>query len=236
MDEGPKKTPTPEPKKAPVALPDEPLEELDENAPISFLEHARALASVAAAILITIGVTVFIGNMAIPPGGGTPDIREIPGGVQSVIDSLFGGAKPETGYPRIRVDRVGIDLLMVKGDGKTPPAKFEAFTYPGADYLLTGDEKGGGNSYVYGHARNGMFWNLHNTKIGDVVMVDYGGGKVLRYRIAEIHPKVDWKDLQWLQPTSDDRLTLQTCNGWRDEDPRFIVVAHRIPDQTALSH
>ena len=42
-----------------------------------------------------------------------------------------------------------------------------------------------------------------------------------------------WKDLEWLQPTTDDRLTLQTCNGWRDQDPRFVVVALRVPDQTA---
>jgi LPXTG-site transpeptidase (sortase) family protein len=77
-----------------------------------------------------------------------------------------------------------------------------------------------------------MFWNLHNLHIGDVVVVDYGSNKTLRYRVAEIHPKIFWKDFQWLQPTSDDRLTLQTCNGWKDEDPRFIVVARRITSAT----
>ena len=199
--------------------------------PSPLMEQARALLSVMAAVLITVGVTIMIGNLAIPPGGGAPDIREVPGAVQQYLDTLFGGAKPEEGYPRLKASRVGIDLLLVKGDGKTPPAKFRAFTYPGADYLLTGDEVGGGNSYVYGHARNGMFWNLHYLRIGDVVEVDYGGSKVLRYRVSELHRSVDWKDLEWLQPTSDDRLTLQTCNGWRDEDPRFIVVARRIPDQ-----
>ncbi|HEY8741195.1 MAG TPA: sortase, partial [Candidatus Dormibacteraeota bacterium] len=61
-------------------------------------------------------------------------------------------------------------------------------------------------------------------------------GKVNRYRVSEIHGSVNWKDFSWLQPTSDDRLTLQTCNGWKDEDPRFIVVAHRVAvSPTALA-
>jgi LPXTG-site transpeptidase (sortase) family protein len=80
-----------------------------------------------------------------------------------------------------------------------------------------------------------MFWNLHNLNIGDTIEVDYGGGKVNRYRVSELHKSVNWKDFSWLQPTSDDRLTLQTCNGWKDDDPRYIVVAHRVTDTpTAL--
>jgi LPXTG-site transpeptidase (sortase) family protein len=126
-------------------------------------------------------------------------------------------------------------LLLVKGDGRTPPVKYEAFTYPGADHLLSGPTTGGSNSYVYAHARSGMFWRLHDLRIGDLVDVDYGLGKTMHYRVAEIHPSVDWKDFSWLQPTSDDRLTLQTCNGWKDDDPRFIVVARRVPDTIALA-
>ncbi|MHB8507904.1 MAG: sortase [Candidatus Dormibacteria bacterium] len=173
---------------------------------------------------------------SIPPGGGSPDIREIPGAIGSVVTQALGSAQPEAGYPRIRIDRVKIDLLLAKGDGKAPPVKAEAFTYPGADHLLTTGTPGGGNSYVYAHARQGMFWALHDLRIGDVVTVDYGGGKVLKYRVSELHPKVNWRDFKWLSPTTDDRLTLQTCNGWKDDDPRFIVVARRIQDATALNN
>ena len=165
--------------------------------------------------------------------GYNPDIREIPGEVSGAIQSVV--AQPEPGYPRIIIKKVKIDLLLVKGDGKTPPVKYEAFTYPGADHLLA-DQGTPGNSYVYAHARDGMFWTLHNLNIGDEVDIDYGGGKVFRYRVSELHKSVNWKDFSWLQPTTDDRLTLQTCNGWRDDDPRFIVVAHRIADNpTALA-
>ncbi|HXA41418.1 MAG TPA: sortase [Candidatus Solibacter sp.] len=177
-------------------------------------------------------VLVFYGFSQLAPPGSTVDLRELPGEVNNAIQAAV--AQPESGFPRIKISNVNIDLLITKGDGKTPPVKYEAFTYPGADHLLTGDQNGGSNTYVYAHARNGMFWRLHDLHIGNIITIDYGGGKTLRYRVSEIHPSVNWKDLQWLQPTTDDRLTLQTCNGWKDDDPRFIVVALRIPDATAL--
>jgi LPXTG-site transpeptidase (sortase) family protein len=191
------------------------------------LYDTRLVASILAVVLAGYGFA------QLAPPGATPDIREIPGEVSNAIQAA--AAQPETGFPRIKISAVSIDLLLVKGDGKTPPVKYEAFTYPGADHLLTGDESGGSNTYVYAHARNGMFWRLHDLHIGNIVDVDYGGAKILHYRVSEIHPSVNWKDLNWLQPTTDDRLTLQTCNGWKDDDPRFVVVARRVPDKTALA-
>jgi LPXTG-site transpeptidase (sortase) family protein len=179
-------------------------------------------------------VLLLIAAQLLKTPGASADIREIPGQVNGLIQQTV--AQPEPGYPRIRIKRVGIDLLMVKGDGRTPPVKYEAFTYPRADHVLA-QQGTAGNTYVYAHARTGMFWNLHDVNIGDTIEIDYGGGKISRYRISEIHKSVSWKDFEWLQPTSDNRLTLQTCNGWRDEDPRLIVVAHPVPDtSTALAH
>jgi sortase (surface protein transpeptidase) len=191
-----------------------------------WLYDTRVVASMVAAVLAGFGFA------QLAPPGTSPDVREIPGEVGNAIQAA--AAQPETGFPRIKISTVSIDLLLVKGDGSTPPVKYEAFTFPGADHLLTGDQNGGSNTYVYAHARNGMFWRLHDLHIGGLIDVDYGGGRVLHYRASEIHPSVNWRDLNWLQPTTDDRLTLQTCNGWRDDDPRFIVVARRIPD-TALA-
>jgi sortase (surface protein transpeptidase) len=192
-----------------------------------WLYDRRVVASIVAAVLAGYGFA------QLAPPGTSPDIREIPGEVGNALQAA--AAQPETGFPRIKISTVSIDLLLVKGDGSTPPVKYEAFTFPGADHLLTGDQNGGSNTYVYAHARNGMFWRLHDLHIGGLIEIDYGGGRVLHYRASEIHPSVNWRDLNWLQPTTDDRLTLQTCNGWRDDDPRFIVVARRIPDKTALA-
>ncbi|HEV3233420.1 MAG TPA: sortase [Candidatus Dormibacteraeota bacterium] len=192
-----------------------------------FVLDTRVVGLVAALVLVGVGLTQLF------PPGAQFDIRELPNLAGNALQGI--GAQPESGYPRIRISRVSIDLLLVKGDGKTPPVKYEAFTFPNADHLLAANSDGTGNSYVYAHARNGMFWRLHDMRIGDNIEVDYGNNKVYKYRVAEIHPQVNWRDLTWLQPTPDDRLTLQTCNGWKDDDPRFIVVARRVSDQTAIN-
>jgi len=201
-----------------------------------WIRQPRSIALLLAFALIVAGAVMYGVQLATPPDGGAPSITEIPGGVGALIDSVNPfGPKQESGYPRIKIDKVGINLLLVKGDGKTPPVKYEAFTYPGADHLLGVSNPGSGNSYVYAHARPGMFWNLHNLHIGDTITIDFGSGKTIQYRVSQLHTSVDWRDLRWTYPTTDDRLTLQTCNGWRDQDPRFIVVALRVSNQTALA-
>ena len=122
-------------------------------------------------------------------------------------------------YPRIELPRVGINLALVPGDGRTPPAVAEAFVYPGPRP---------GNTYIYAHARAGIFWGLHNVRLGDAVLIDYGHGERQRYRVSQIVPSVDPRNLSYLRPATDNRLTLQTCNGWTDLDPRFIVIAEPI--------
>ncbi|MFN2463930.1 MAG: sortase [Candidatus Dormibacteria bacterium] len=185
------------------------------------LIDSRIIGSVVGALFLLAAVLMY------NTPGYTPDIRALPGEVSGLLQQAV--ASKEQGYPRIRISRVHVDLLLVKGDGKTPPVKYEAFTYPNADHLLA-EQGTPGNTYVYAHARTGMFWELHDLNIGDTIEVDYGGGKVVKFAVTELHRSVSWKDFSWLQPTGDDRLTLQTCNGWRDEDPRFIVVAKKKPD------
>jgi LPXTG-site transpeptidase (sortase) family protein len=188
----------------------------------------RALSALAAGGLVVAGLFYSTPTAATSASGSLAGLPGQAGG--SILDSLTGSAPRQAGYPRIRIARVGIDLLLVRGDGKTPPVAAEAFTYPGADHLLTTGTPGGGNTYIYSHARVHMFWELHDLVIGDIVEIDYGGGKILRYRVSEIHRNVDWRDFSFTRQTNDDRVTLQTCNGWLDTDPRFIVVALRIPD------
>jgi sortase (surface protein transpeptidase) len=72
-----------------------------------------------------------------------------------------------------------------------------------------------------------MFWNLHRVRLGDVVEVELGPGRNLVYRVRSILPSVDYRDLSYTRPTAGSRLTLQTCNGWGERDPRFIVIAER---------
>jgi LPXTG-site transpeptidase (sortase) family protein len=76
-----------------------------------------------------------------------------------------------------------------------------------------------------------MFLGLHHSKVGDVVVVEMSQGDKRYYQITEIHSDVRWNDLEWLQHSNDNRITLQTCNYSGDYDPRFVVVAKLIsPD------
>lgn len=132
---------------------------------------------------------------------------------------------------RIGIARLGIDLALAYGDatrdvprpgyaGKTPEDL--ALVFPGSAAIASG-----GNTYVYAHARTGMFLSLWKVAIGDEVVVysPTDASARYRYRVTEIHPRVDPSDTSWLDPAGPERLTLQTSTGPTPQDPRFVVVA-----------
>lgn len=129
---------------------------------------------------------------------------------------------------RVVIERLGIDLPLVWGDvgrdvprdnyaGATPERV--ALVFPGS--ALPG---AGGNTYIYSHARTGMFLTLWNVQAGDIVELRWPDG-VLRYTIQRIVPRVDPTDTSWLNPHGPERITLQTSTGPRASDPRFVAVA-----------
>jgi len=128
---------------------------------------------------------------------------------------------------RVRVERLGIDLPLLPGDTDRD-AVLQA-TPTGAAFLLPASAipGSGGNSYIYAHARAGMFLSLWGVSLGDVVEVTMAFGEVRRYLVTEIHPRVAPTDFSYTLPTRDERITLQTSTGPRATDPRFVVVAAR---------
>jgi hypothetical protein len=128
------------------------------------------------------------------------------------------------GY-RVKIVRLGIDLPIEEGDLERDTVRQEtpenlAFHLPGS--AIPG---GGGNSYIYAHARRGMFLSLWSAREGDVVVVVAPDGRQLRYVVSEVHPRVDPSDVSWAAPSATERLTLQTSTGPSPGDPRFVVVA-----------
>jgi sortase (surface protein transpeptidase) len=130
-----------------------------------------------------------------------------------------------TGGFRIQIPRLGINLPIAEGDvqrdviaGRTPDGY--AFHLPGTAVL--GES---GNSYLYAHARVGMFLSLWNARVGDQVFLASPDGGRIEYRVTEVHPRVPWQDTSWVRPTTDSRLTLQTSTGPKPDDPRFVVIA-----------
>lgn len=128
------------------------------------------------------------------------------------------------GY-RVRIARLQIDLPLKEGDVRrdvddqqTP--EHAAFHLPGT--ALPGDKS---NTYIYAHARQGMFLSLWNAKEGDEVTVVAPDGRTLTYVVTEVHPKVPYNEISWAMPTGEERLTLQTSTGPDPQDPRFVVIA-----------
>ena len=129
---------------------------------------------------------------------------------------------------RITVPRLGIDLPMALGDverdvrqGATP--EDVALLFPTTNVPGTG-----GNSFIYAHARNDMFLQLWNVKLGDRVRVTATDGTRFDYVITQIVPRVDPADTSWLDPNGTERLTLQTSTGPTGAQPRIIAVAQRL--------
>ena len=128
------------------------------------------------------------------------------------------------GY-RVQIPRLAIDLPITEGniirdtvDQKTP----ENFAF----HLPTTSIPGlGSNTYIYAHARVGMFLNLWNAVPGDEVYISTPDLRALKYVVTEVHPRVAPNDASWVKGTAEERLTIQTSTGPNPADPRFVVIA-----------
>jgi LPXTG-site transpeptidase (sortase) family protein len=186
----------------------------------------------AGARTVRASVTVTSPSITIRCAGGLPrtSIRPPDGFVDAPSDAmLMPPAGPNVVAPTgplpaigVRLDRLGIDLPLVEGDGVTVPEGAAAH-YPGTAWPGEGS-----NTYVYAHAREGHFLELWQVRTGDVVDVDLADGSVARYRVSEILPTVAWDAIEMLAPSSTEILTLQTCLTYDVTAPRFVVIAERI--------
>jgi sortase (surface protein transpeptidase) len=134
---------------------------------------------------------------------------------------------------RIAIPRLGIDLPLDVGDiGRDVPRPgYSGETPEGVALLFPGSSVPGkgGNSYIYAHARAGMFLALWGARIDDVVVLLRADRSPIRkYQIAFVVPRVDPDDTHWLETGGRERLTLQTSTGPRPADPRFIAVAYPV--------
>ncbi|HYU81711.1 MAG TPA: sortase [Candidatus Polarisedimenticolia bacterium] len=196
----------------------------------------RSFTVLAGVLLLAVGIALVAGG-GLPRAGSvapialpSPTASATPGptasaGATSVAPTPAATIGPIPDGYRVLVPRLGIDLPIAEGDVERDvvvqktPENF-AFHFPGT--AIPGTL---GNSYLYAHARQGMFLSLWNARVGDQVSITTPAGSALKFVITEVHPRVPPADTSWLQPTSDERLTLQTSTGPNSGDPRFVVVA-----------
>jgi sortase (surface protein transpeptidase) len=149
---------------------------------------------------------------------------------------------------QMQIPSVGINIRVQKATSKQdcdfPPEH-------GAWILCGGSEPGRGtNAYIFAHAQVGMFLPLWNVQLGAEVRVLMSDGKVLVYRVTEVHPNISCPDTRadpmpanleplalkyaptdcrqgafWSGPSNHERLTLQTSQGFNRNWGEFIVVA-----------
>ena len=166
---------------------------------------------------------------SLTPGAGTPTSSRLSQTAAPGSSAPTASAPPTVdGEPgiqanRIRIDRLGINLAIVEGDGIDAPlgkvAHFPSSAWPG----------GGTNIYIYGHARTGMFIRLWDARAGDTVALGLVDGTTRTYLVTRILPRVPWDAVQYLDPTPTEQLTLQTCTSYYPTAPRFVVIAVPAP-------
>ena len=129
----------------------------------------------------------------------------------------------------------------------------------GAYVICRGDQPGRDtNAYIFAHALNHLFKPLWNVQLGAEVIVTMSDGSVLRYLVTEVRPNVPCPDanppdpglnpppgelplvlqyaencsegVRWTIPTPNERLTLQTSQGYNRNWGEFVVIAEPPPD------
>jgi sortase (surface protein transpeptidase) len=178
---------------------------------------------IAGGALILVGVLLVAGLGSGRPAADGPS-ASAPARTGAPTTEPAAAAPIPIGY-RVQIPRLGIDLAIAEGDltrdidqQKTPEGS--AFHLPGTSVPGLG-----GNTYLYAHARAGMFLSLWNVQLGDAVVISTPDLRALNYVISEVHPRVAPDDVSWAQPTASERLTLQTSTGPNAGDPRFVAVA-----------
>ena len=203
------------------------------------------LAAVVALIFIASAVGLLLASarppLSAPVGGSvaaasaTPtappsQALQLPNTAESPSPSATPNALDVSGL-RIRIPRLSIDLPLEVGDPArdVPRAGYAGGTPENIAFVFPGSKNPGegGNTYIYAHARTGMFLNLWNAHLADVIEITRADGAVAwTYDVVQIVRAVDPSDTHWLDPSGPERLTLQTSTGPSPEDPRFIVVAY----------
>lgn len=194
----------------------------------------------------------FIDKVSPPPADQSDaiNIPSVPGGSSNAAPAIStraaGGPPPGSlsGYypperlriPSIRLDAPVVDVQMqeVSLDGQTamqwlPPDEFAAGWQQGSASLgRVGNTVLNGHNNIFGS----VFAVLYTVSVGDQILLD-SGGITFVYQITNIMKlKEKYEPLstrlenaQWLQPSTDERVTLVTCWPPRTNLYRLIVVA-----------
>ena len=121
---------------------------------------------------------------------------------------------------RILIPNANIDLPIVSA--KVINGYWELSETTASYGLGSGLPGENGNTVIFAHARDGLFYNLKDVKMGDIVYV-FSKNMWFRYKVNKI-TAVYPNEVDVINPTKTQVLTLYTCTGF-DDQKRLIVQA-----------
>lgn len=137
-----------------------------------------------------------------------------------MAEGLLKGSKISEPPVRIVIPSSDIDISVTQSEIKDGYWETSENT---ASYGLGSAYPGQvGNSVIFAHARQGLFYNLKELEKSDLIYV-LTSKRWYGYKVSDI--KTVFPDqVEVISPTKEERLTLYTCSGFADKK-RLIVVA-----------
>ena len=129
---------------------------------------------------------------------------------------------------RVAVSGLGIDLPVIRGPSGYPPCRVAMY------HAGVSQPREPGVTFIYAHARTGMFlplltrWRIDRgaSLIGRTVRVWTSDSYVITYRISRV--RVASNAMSGVTSLASERLWLQTSTGPNSTYPKLIVEATRI--------
>ncbi len=140
-----------------------------------------------------------------------------------VINSKLFESKISQNIPvRILVPKNNIDLKVIPS--KIVNGYWELSENTASYGLGSGYPGSNSNTVIFAHAREGLFYNLKDVKVGETIYV-FSKDKWFGYKVNKI-TAVYPNNIEVIKQTKNETLTLYTCSGFYDEK-RLIVTAVR---------
>ncbi|MDQ5982397.1 MAG: sortase [Patescibacteria group bacterium] len=165
---------------------------------------------------------VLIGSQFYTPSIGAESKKLVPTPVAHVSPETISGEPSHISVPSLRISTDIIPGYYNKVDSSWTLSTTKAMYAT----LTAKPNSQSGNTYIYAHARTGLFANLANAKKGTEVVVTTANGHEFTYLYSYAHD-VNPSDTSVLNPTNKPQLTLQTCSGIWSEN-RYLVVFHLV--------
>src|SRR3989344_740790 len=138
-----------------------------------------------------------------------------------VINSKLLESREVQNIPvRIVIPKSNIDLKVIPS--KIVNGYWELSENTASYGLGSGYPQSKSNTVIFAHAREGLFYNLKDVKVGEIIYV-FTKDKWFRYKVNKIKT-VYPNQIEVIKPTKNETLTLYTCSGFYDVK-RLIVTA-----------